>query len=157
LRSASIKALFGSRDASHHAVAQQALGTMLSSLDPDEVCAALRLVHDHKVKEFLPVVLERLQEADGAVRREALTCLAAFDDEEARQQLWKALSEPAMAHVAVRALSTYGEAIVPELLSRLAAVETPRPVRLHLLRALGMIPSSTAVPTLIEYLKKGDR
>src|SRR6185295_4073913 len=102
--------------------------------DPDEVCAALRLVHDHKVKEFLPTVLARLQESDGAVRREALTSLAAFDEVSALSPLWASLSEPAIAHVAVRALSTYGEPIVPQILARLSATETPRPVRLHLLR-----------------------
>jgi HEAT repeat protein len=157
LRSAAIKALFASPEDVHKQEAEKALGAMLNSRDPDEVCAALRLVHDHKVREFLPTVLDRLQEADGAVRREALTCLAAFNDETAMQPLWAALSEPAIAHVAVRALSTYGEAIVPEILRRLAATETLRPVRLHLLRALGMISSSSSMPTLIEHLKSPDR
>lgn len=157
LRSAAIKALFISSDTTQQTVARQALGAMLDSRDPDEVCAALRLVHDYKVKEFLQTVLARLDETDLVVRREALTCLSAFGEEIARQPLWEALSEPAIAHVAVRALSTYGETIVPEILARLSATETPRPVRLHLLRILGMIPSDTAVPTLIGHLKSPDR
>lgn len=157
LRSAAIKALFISPDPAHKGVAQRALGAMLDSRDPDEVAAAMRLVHDHKVREFLPTVLGRLSDTDQTIRREALTCLSAFNDESAMTPLWAALSEPAMAHVAVRALSTYGEPIAIEILSRLASPETPRPVRLHLLRALGMIPSSKAVPTLIDHLKSPDR
>lgn len=157
LRSAAIKALFSSPEAQHHSVAERALGAMLDSRDPDEVCAALRLVHDHKVKEFLPTVLERLQETDGAVRREALTCLAAFDEERATRPLWQSLSEPAIAHVGVRALSTYGESILPQILNRLSDRETPPPVRLHLLRILGMVPSRSGIPPLIEALRSPDR
>ncbi len=157
LRSAAIKALYGAPDPAHQAEAHRALGVMLHSRDPDEVCAALRLVHDHKVKEFLPVVLTRVEETDPTVRREALTALAAFDDESAMQPLWAALSEPAIAHIAVRSLSTYGVSIMPQVLSRLSAAETPRPVRLHLLRALGLLASNDGIATLIEHLKSPDR
>jgi len=158
VRSAVIEALLVSNDAEKQALAREALGKMLKTEDPEETVVAMQIVHDHKIVEFMPAVLDHLYfSTDPMLRREVLNCLAAFDDERALRPLWAALSEPTVAHVAARALSSRGEAMVPELLGRLKDSETPPPVRLHLLRALGMIPSHATVPALIEHLKSPDR
>ncbi|HNN95249.1 MAG TPA: cyclic nucleotide-binding domain-containing protein [Pseudomonadota bacterium] len=157
LRSAVIHALLRSSEDSVQQTARRALGAMLESRDSEDAFAALRLIHEHKIDEFLPAVLARLQDDDMVIRREVLNCLSAFADERARKPLWAALSEPTLALVAVRALSVYGEAIIPQVLALLNSSETPPPVRLHLLRILGLIPSLTGQPTLIEHLKSSDR
>ena len=157
LRSAAIAALLISVEVPHQKVARRALEAMLNSREGDEVVAGLRLVYEHKVGEFLPAVLQRFADGDLTIRREALTCLPAFADERARKPLWAALSEPKLAHVAVRALTTIGETIVGSIISQLAAPETTPPVRLHLLRALGIIPSHIGIPCLLDHLLFPDR
>ena len=157
LRSAVIRALMRSPVAEHAQTARRVLATMLESRQPEEATEALRLVHDHKVEEFLPTVLSRLQDEDQTIRREVLNCLAAFREERAMKPLWAALSEPTLAHVAARALSSSGEAILPQVLSLLGGSEATPAVRLHLLRILGLIPSRMGLPTLVEHLKSSDR
>ena len=157
LRSAAIATLLRSSDARHQKVARRALEALLNSRDTAECVVALRLVHDHKVNEFLPAVLARLTDGDLAVRREALSGLSAFSDERARRPLFAALSDPKLAHVAVRALAVFGESIVPVVIAQLAAPETTPAVRLHLLRTLGMIPSHAGIPCLLEHLVFPDR
>ena len=157
LRSQVIAALLRSDDARHQKVARRALEGLLNSRSVDECVTALRLVHEHRVAEFLPAVLARVQDGDLTVRRESLACLPAFADDRARRPLWAALSEPQLAHVAVRALSSFGEAIVPSIIAQLAAPETTQAVRLHLLRALGMVPSHQGIPCLLEHLRFPDR
>ncbi|MFO0575948.1 MAG: cyclic nucleotide-binding domain-containing protein [Polyangia bacterium] len=157
LRSAAIAAMLAPKDPRHQKVARRALEAMLNSRDPDEVIAALRLVQEHKVAEFLPLVLARLSDGDIAVRREALSCLPSFSDERARLPLWDALSEPPLAHVGVRALTSIGEPIVPSILGYLGRQDLSSQVRLHLLRALGMIASASSIATLLEHLSVTDR
>jgi HEAT repeat protein len=157
LRSAVIKALLAAADAEQRELGRRSLEGMINSRDPDDVVAALRLIHDHKVSDFLPSVLARLQDGELLIRREAVNCLAVFDDERARKPLWAALSEPKLAHVAVRALTTVGESLIPAILVRLSDTELTSMVRMHLLRALGMIPSTAGITTLIEHLGHTDR
>lgn len=157
LRSAAIAAMIAPKEPRHQKVARRALEAMLNSRDPDEVIAALRLVQEHKVVEFLPAVLSRLSDGDVAVKREALSCLPSLNDERARLPLWDALSEPPLAHVAVRAITSIGESIVPSILGHLGRADLTPQVRLHLLRALGMVPSSTSISTLLEHLSVPDR
>ena len=116
---------------------------MLNSQSTEEITAALRLVHEHKVGEFRPAVLARLGDDDIAVRREALSCLPAFEDERRGVPLWSALNGPSMAHVAVRALTSCGESIVPNIIAQLDSPDISSVVRHHLLRALGLIPSQS--------------
>jgi hypothetical protein len=157
LRSAAIAALLRSHDSRHLKVARRALEALINSREPDECMAGLRLVYEHKVGEFLPAVLARLTDADLVLRREALSCLAAFSDERARKPMFTALADPKLAHVAVRAITALGEPIVPVLITQLSAAQTTPPVRLHLLRALGLIPSHTGIPSLLEHLGFPDR
>ena len=86
-----------------------------------------------------------------------MSCLPAFEDERARRPLWSALNEPAMAHVAVRALTSCGESIVPKIISQLDSPDISSVVRQHLLRALGLIPSQSGVQCLLDHVRHSDR
>ena len=157
LRTAALAVLLRSSDIRHQKVARRALEAMLNSQSNEEISAGLRLVHEYKVGEFLPAVLARLADTDIAVRREAMSCLPAFEDERARRPLWSALNEPAMAHVAVRALTSCGESIVPKIISQLDSPDISSVVRQHLLRALGLIPSQSGVQCLLDHVRHSDR
>ena len=157
LRTAALAVLLRSSDVRHQKVARRALEAMLNSQANEEISAGLRLVHEHKVGEFLPAVLARLADTDLAVRREALSCLPAFEDERARRPLWAALTEPTMAHVAVRALTSCGESIVPNIIAQLDSPDIASVVRQHLLRALGLIPSQSGVQCLLDHVRHSDR
>lgn len=157
LRSAVLAVLLKSDDVRHQKVARRTLEAMLNGQNTEETVAGLRLVHEHKVGEFLPAVLSRLHDSDLAVRREAMGCLPAFDDERARKPLWTALTEPMIAHVAVRALSSCGERVVPHIVAQLDSPELVPVVRQHLLRALGLIPSQAGVACLLDHVRHSDR
>lgn len=157
LRTSALAVLLHSDDVRHQKVARRALESMLNSQNTAEIVAGLQLVHEHKVGEFLPAVLERLRDTNLAVRREALMSLPAFEDDRARQPLWLALTEPGIAHVAVRALSSCGEGIVPHILAQLDSPELLSAVRQHLLRALGLIASQQSVTCLLDHVRNPDR
>lgn len=152
LRSAVIDALLDSGDAALQERARRAMRDLLGGEAQAERIAGVRLLAEHHDESLLPVALELLRGDAVAVRREVLRCLPSLGGAAARAPLWAALSDKELAHGAARALAACGEPVVPEIARALPGSGAAE--RLHLLRALGMIPSSLCAPVLMAWLEQ---
>jgi hypothetical protein len=137
----------------------QALQTVEKLLDAKKIperVAGLQLVRDLQLKSSLPQVRASLEHKDPAVVREALATLAAIDPEHAIPTLVAALDQPRLASATTRALASLGTRAVAECRERLRLAPRRSSLRRSLLRALGLLGSPEAAPSLLDELDSPD-
>ncbi len=127
---------------------------MLAADDPEARTTGLALLGFFAEPALVPRAAALLDDPDVAVRREAVECLASLGTPAARDAVWAALGDSALATAAVRGVATWGEPALPEITARLDAPATPAGTRLQLIRLIGLIPSPSSSPSLSRLLDR---
>jgi HEAT repeat protein len=125
------------------------LTEMLTAADADTRWWATRTLSEIKDPRAIPLLLERLNDPDVAVRHCALLGLRLQPAHEAVEHLVELLesNDRLMAHLACNALIAIGKEAVPALMD--AVKNQPHAARLEAIRALAHIGDPSSIPTLL--------
>jgi hypothetical protein len=150
LRRAVVRALYA--DANARPRAAEEVEALLAAPIAEERVAGLQLVRELFLATLLHTVRSLVGDEDPRVTREALATVAALDPGGAPAILLDAIDRPLLASAAMRGLAALGEPAVPETLRRLRWARHGSPLRLYLLRALGLLHAQQCLPPLLAEL-----